>query len=296
MKQIFILWVLVSFIYGCEMENTVPSIPLDRNDVIFYSKNPDGYNALYKLEAGKETLLIGDPDYDYWWPKVSPDKTQLLVYRSSANPDKNHDDYENAELMLANIDGTELQTIIPKNKFNWNAQGVCRWNIDGTKILMAAELEENGLFQWRMVTTDVSGENPKILSDRWALDCNFSKDNNHIVFMGFKDNNLTFDLTKLELQMGTYLSEQDTLIDIVSVTSNETRDHDPDFSPDNKTIVFSAGNAIYNDVDLTLFDVDSKTETKLLDDDKANGGSMCWTSDGKHIYFHSLELFKSLLR
>lgn len=119
----------------------------ERNDTVLFSKNPNGHNALYKLEDGIQSLIFDDSRYDYWWAKVSPDKSKLLVYRSPENPDKNHDDYQNAELVIANIDGSDAQVIIEKNKFGWNAHGLARWNADETKILMAAEPAGNGLVQ-----------------------------------------------------------------------------------------------------------------------------------------------------
>ncbi len=262
-------------------------------DVLLYSKNPKGYNELYKLENGEESLVLSDPSYDYWWSKVSPDKQKMLLYRSLTNSDKNHDDYQNAELILANIDGTNAKVIIAKNDYGWNAQGVCRWNSDGSKILMCAEIETPVGLQWRLITTDAFGKNPKVLSDRWAIDANFSVDNKSIVFMGYKDNNLSIDFTELELQKGDYDALNNTVTNVVSLTQNTTRDHDPDFSPNNEQIVFSAGKEAYTDVDLVLYDMQTGKESILLNDAAANGGSMCWSTDGKNIFFHSLEVFKS---
>jgi len=273
----------------------LPKVQVEKEvaDILLYSKNPNGHNELYKLENGVESPILSDSNYDYWWPKVSPDKTKLLVYRSAVNSSKNHDDYANAELMLCNIDGSNLEVIIEKGKHEWISQGVCRWNKDGSKILMGAEIDFDGSMQWRLVVTDTNGGNPKILSNHWGIDCNFSQNNSHIYFIGFVENNLTTDLTKFELQRGEFNSVNDTLTNIISLTSNNTRDHDPDISPDNTKVVFSAGNADYSNVDLVLYDTNTKKETILLDDETANGGSMCWSSDGKTIYFHSLNLFKA---
>lgn len=265
-------------------------------DILLFSKNPKGYNELYKLEDGIESPILSDNNFDFWWPKVSPDKTKLLVYRSPVNPSKNHDDYKNAELVLSNIDGTNPKVIIEKNKHEWLSQGVCRWNKDATKILMGAEIETNGSAQWRLVITDINGDLPKVISDYWAIDCNFSVDDAFVYFIGFANNNLTTDPSKFELQRGEFDAINDTLTNIVSLTSNSTRDHDPDLSPDNKRVVFSAGNANYDNVDLVLYDIETKKETVLLDDESANGGSMCWSKDGKAIYYHSVEIGKTPFR
>jgi len=293
-KGLFLTSTFLVILISCNSEEE-PEIVIDNtpSDVLLFSKNPNGHNELYKLENAIESVILSDSNFDYWWPKVSPDKKSLLVYRSAVNSSKNHDDYANAELILANIDGSNPEVIIEKNKHGWLSQGVCRWNKDGTKILMGAEIETNGSVQWRLVTTDVNGDNPKVLSNHWGIDCNFSIDNAHIYFIGFTKNELTTDLTKFELQRGEFDSVNDTLTNITSLTVNNTRDHDPDLSPDNTKVIFSAGNAEYSDVDLVLFDTATQKEMVLLDDQKANGGSMCWSPDGQSIYFHSLDLFKS---
>lgn len=292
-KYTYILILL--FTISCGSDDTPNEIIPENQaeDILLYSKNPKGYNELYKLENGIETPIVSDPNFDYWWPKVSPDKKRMLVYRSPANPSKNHDDYANAELILCDIDGTNPKVIIEKNKHGWVSQGVCRWNKDGSKILMGAEIDTNGSVQWRLVVTDTNGDEPKILSNHWGIDCNFSPDNAFIYFIGFADNNLTPDLTKFELQRGVFDNVNDTLLNIVSLTSNNSRDHDPDIAPNDKKIVFSAGNSDYTDVDLVLYDIETETESILLNDNSSNGGSMCWSQDGERIYFHSVTLFET---
>ncbi len=295
--KIVLLLLLLPLVMACNGDDSNEEVDPDPiGDTVLYSKNPNGHNELYQLKNGIETVVLSDVNYDFWWPKVSPDKTKMLVYRSAVNPSKNHDDYANAELLLVNIDGNNPQVLIGKNENGWNAQGVCRWNKDGSEILMCAELATDIGVQWRLITTDNMGKNPKIISDRWAIDCNYSIDNNSIVFIGFADNELSLDFTSFELQKADYNAEDKTIENIVSLTQNDSRDHDPDFSPDNTKIVFSGGNAQYTDVDLKLYDLQTDQESVLLNDANANGGSMCWSPDGTYVYFHSLEVFKSPFR
>lgn len=291
---IVFLTVFAFLISSCESESTnveiIDEIENTASSKMFFSTDRNGFNELYLLENNKEVLVFSDPNYDYWWPKVSPDKSKMLVYRSAANPEKNHDDYQEAELVLAAIDGSNAVVIIEKGKHGWSGQGVARWNKDGSRILMIAEQNTPEGKQWRMVTTDNEGNNPQNLSDWWIIDPNFSIDNTTVVFMAFPDNELSFDLAELELHQADYDSESNTINTIKRLTENHTRDHDPSFSPDGKKIVFSAGNVAYANVDLTLFDIEAETEQKLLDDSGANGGSICWSLDGSEVYFHSLNL------
>lgn len=287
------LVLLVFLLSSCEKDVFVETDiknELSPQSSLLFSTDKNGHNELYRLEGDKETLLLSDPSYDYWWPKISPDKSKILIYRSAVNAEKNHDDYQEAELLLIDIDGKNEKILIEKGKHDWTGQGVCRWNIDGTKILMIAEQTFAEGKQWRMVITDTQGNNPKNLSDWWIIDPNFSIDNSQVVFMAFPENDLSFDLSKLELHIADFDTASENVSNISRLTTNFTRDHDPAFSPNGKRIVFSAGNVGYSNVDITTYDLETQEETKLVDDSGSNGGSMCWSLDGKEIYFHSLNL------
>lgn len=281
------LLILLSACGGSSSDDTTSEII---SDVILYSSNPNGNNELFRMQNGTSEVVLSDPAYDYWWPKVSPDKSQLLVYRSPHNSNKNHDDYDNADLMLFDIDGSNPQILINKGDYGWLGQGVARWNKDGSQILMATQQTVGTSTQWRLVITDEFGNNPQNLSDWWIIDPNFSPDNTSIVFMAFPNNALSFDLTQLELHQADYDDVNNSISNIRRLTSNTTRDHDPSYSPDGMKIVFSAGNAMYSDVDIVVFDIATQSESILIDDNAANGGSMDWSDDGNRLYFHSLNL------
>ena len=272
---------------GGSDENPKPS---NNSETILYSSNPNGHNELSRLQQGESQLLLSNHAYDYWWPKVSSDKSQFLVYRSAANPAKNHDNYENADLMLFDMDGNNPRMLISKGDYAWSAQGVARWNKDASKILMATQQTVGASTQWRLVMTDAQGKNPKNLSEWWIIDPNFSPDNQSIVFIAFPDNALSLDLTQLELHRADYDASNNSISNITRLSNNNTRDHDPSYSPDGSQIVFSAGNASYTNVDIVVYDVATDTESIIVNDSAANGGSMDWSNNGNRIYFHSLDL------
>jgi len=280
------------FCLSCtEDENfTTPVSPEISTEHFLYSSDKVGHNELFSFENNEEILVLSDPIYDYWWPKVSPDKSKVIFYRSIASPNQNHDNYANAELMVMNIDGSNPQVLISKGTYGWLGQGVCRWNNDGTKIIMGTVQDTPFGEQWRMVITDNLGNNPKNLSDWWIIDPNFNNQNNKVVFMAFPENELSFDLTKLELHSGDYDASNETISNIKRLTNNVTRDHDPSFPPDDSKIVFSAGNSDYSDVDIAIYDVELETQIEVLNDSSSNGGSICWSLDGEEIYFHSLNI------
>lgn len=285
---VFLVFIL-QFLTACGGSND-SNFQSSDPDILLYSSDNNGYNTLSRLENGVTQVLLDNNAYDYWWAKVTPDKSGFLVYRSPANSNKNHDDYENADLMMFDMDGNNPRTIINKGDYGWLGQGVSRWNKDGSKILMATQQTIGTNTQWRMVITDALGNNPKNLSNWWIIDPNFSPDNESIVFMAFPNNVLSFDLSQLELHRADYDAVNVSISNIERLSNNSTRDHDPSYSPDGKQIVFSAGNAAYSNVDIVVYDVATGVETIVVDDTAANGGSMDWSDDGKRIYFHSVDL------
>jgi len=219
-----LIYLLISLFYlSCAKDGEVftPQISSESNQLFLYSSDKAGHNELFRFENNQEILLLTDKSYDYWWPKVSPDKSKVLFYRSLANLNKNHDDYTKAELMVMNIDGSNPRVLISKGQYGWLGQGVCRWNKDGTKILMGTVQNTNFGEQWRLVITDDKGNNPKNLSDWWIIDPNFSNTNAEIVFMAFPNNELTFDLTKLELHKADFDSHNETITKIQKLFSRQ---------------------------------------------------------------------------
>ena len=169
---------LLIIISACT-KNQPPAEPPPGNTVIYYDKNSSTQvvSQIFKYDGIIETNLTNDLTYNYWWVRVSADKTKFLCYRSpkvnNNYLDNKSNDYANADLMVFNIDGTNPRVIIQKGKYGWSEQGVAKFSPDGTKILMAALCVDpasgNNDLHWRLIVTDVNGNNPKIISTRNSL-------------------------------------------------------------------------------------------------------------------------------
>lgn len=258
-------------------------------EVILYFSNPNGPFQLYKHEQGNDTLLINQPGYDYWWVYTSPDKTKFLTYRSDTSLPNNQNNYDAAELYLHNIDGSNPMLLIDTNTYNWEAHGVAKFSPDGSKIIMA--VQPDSVSPWYGFVTDSMGQNPKQVSNWFMVDPAWSPDGSKIVFCGFPNNNLTFDLTQLEIHVAEYNQTLDTITNIVQVTSGTGRVHDPCFSHSGSKIAFSDGNTFYTNVDIMVVDTNGANLDTLFSDNGANGGSICWSQNDSAVWFHNVTLF-----
>ena len=170
--------VLLISLSSCTKE-LPPTEPPPGNTVIYYNTNSSAQvvSQIFNYNGQSEVNLTNDLMHNYWWIKVSGDKAKFLCYRSpkvnNNYLDNKSNDYANADLMVFNIDGTNPRVIIQKGKYGWSEQGVAKFSPDGTKILMAALCVDpasgNNDLHWRLIVTDVNGNNPKIISTRNSL-------------------------------------------------------------------------------------------------------------------------------
>lgn len=68
---------------SCTSDDTTALPPDEDSSPIYYYDREENKNLqVYSYDGIKETNLVNDNSYDYWWIKVSPDKTKFLCYRS----------------------------------------------------------------------------------------------------------------------------------------------------------------------------------------------------------------------
>ena len=133
------------------------------NPELFYYSKRNGVNNIYKSDLqDDESPIIIDNDHHDWWVRISPNRQTLLWYKSPINvsSDNEFNNYEQAALWMANIDGSNPHKVIDLNDHGWSAQGVADWSPSGTQLVMAAKTGNT----WQIYLTDSGGKNPVKIS------------------------------------------------------------------------------------------------------------------------------------
>lgn len=282
---ILILFV-IAFQVSCKKKNNVPPANPPESGVkkIFFSSNATGNYEIWAKDQDMIYQITNDPAYESWWPRLSPDGSTLLFYRSPA-PGKDND-YDNAELCSIHPDATNFKVLIPKDSYSWNQQGVADWSPDGSKLVMAAQSSDDN--RWNIYITDSLGKNPDRVSQRtgFYLDPSFSPDGKKIVCAAFPADYAGVDVSRLEIfTMNTDGSDEQRL------TNDTLRDHDPYWSWDGTEIAFETavdpGYLLVGKWAIRAVKPDGSGLREVINDGNINTLPR-WSFDSKQIYFHRL--------
>jgi Tol biopolymer transport system component len=247
---------------------------------LFYYSNRDGVNNIYKSDLlGNEIPIIVDPTHHDWWIRVSPNKQTILWYKSPLNvsSDNEFNNYEEAELWMANLDGSDPRKMIDLADYNWTAQGVADWSPDGTELVMAARELNN----WGIYITDQNGENAVRISqdtNEDYADPSWSPDGQKIVFSKF-----------VGLNLEVHVMDSDGTDEIQLTDDDALQNYDPYWSPDGKELVFESKWTILDCFllgkwSIRKYNFETGLTTDVIKDDNRNGLAR-WTKDSEKIYF-----------
>ncbi len=302
MKKLFLLLLISLCLFSCKKDpDDTPNVSEDNQFDVIYDKSDKQQVVIqiFRFDGNVETKLTNDLTHNYWWPRASYDGTKFLCYRTpkkgSAQEDNNTNDYENSDLMIFNIDGSNPQVIITKGQYGWQAQGVAKFSPDGTSILMAAYCTDSARgynnIQWRLVITDINGNNPKIISPKNKVyaDPAWSPDGKRVVYVSLPDDKPNGWNEDFEIFVADYNAQTEELENEIRLTNDNLYCFDPCWSYNGKYIAFTRCqffNTPFNS-DVIRVKPDGSDEKVLLDDNLSNGVPY-WTPDDKRVYFHTL--------
>ncbi|MFI5203117.1 MAG: hypothetical protein ACHQF2_01375 [Flavobacteriales bacterium] len=250
-RSVFYLFIAI-FAFSCKKDNEKPEEPVACNStnitasdtfaLLFVTK--EGTNlAIHQLKNGIETSLISDPQYDFWWPKFSPSKQEILCYRSPGNDLTELNDFAQAELWKFNFDGTGGHMILKLSDYGWNATGYAQWSPDGKKIVMSASNEDaadNNVVHWHLYVTDTAGNNAQKISNRSSYFSypDISPDFTKITYCAYPSPIQTGTAFETELHIATLDTATWVMSSEVRVTNNTRAEEHSNYSADGLSIVF----------------------------------------------------------
>ncbi len=233
------------------------------------------------LTTSVTQTITNDPNYNYWRAEPSPDNSKLLIVRSPANISPDQENYVDCDIIKCNPDGTNMQVILANNQYGWHAFGNPHFHPFGNRILLLVQPTSSA--QWNLFTVDASGNNPQQITTTGAIDANWSPIGNKIVFVRL----VGPSLLNLEIFKANYSYATNQVSNIVQLTNDTTRNHDPCFSPNGDKIAFCAGNASLYDANIVTIDTSGNSRTDVVDDNGTHGGNVNWGTNNK-IYYHSI--------
>lgn len=258
-----------------------------------FKEIPDKYGIYTSSLEGDDTkLLIADPKREMSYASISPDKTMITFTRFN----KTHMLYEkaeetesllNTEIVIANIDGTDIESIVPPSPYVVNYASV--WSDDGKDIYYVStddvDTEKTVInrinLESRMVQTISPREfyavsSPHQVGDKLVYSVEKAKGDIHTIWLQDLNTHKARRVSLPEIPHAIIrYSHKDAI----------TGDFNPKLSPDGTKVAFTRhlGNGRFN---MIVRDLDTGKETNYSKQKSVDmvGG---WSNDGKQIvYYH----------
>lgn len=260
--------------------------PLPKDRVVFDSDRSGNYEIYVMSHEGSNVVqLTSDVKFDTWWPRVSPDRRQILFHRSPKGV--NDRDYTKVSLWVMNADGSAVRELRPVGADGWALQGHAAWSPDGRQLVMFGGKRISP----QIFVTDVQGRNPRAITSRGGqnLDPSWSPDGRTIVFTACPSS-ICF-----ERDYEIYTIDADGVGEPVRITNDKLRDHDPYYSPDGKGLAWLTQTSTKGPVgtwNIRIANADGTNLRAVTNDDQINS-KPAWSFDGALIYFHRLDAARS---
>ncbi|MBK8725457.1 MAG: PD40 domain-containing protein [Holophagaceae bacterium] len=257
---------------------------------VAFDSDRTGNYEIYLMAADGSSVrpLTSDARYDTWWPRISPDRTRILFYRTAKGL---HDsDYTKTSLWLMNADGSGQVQAIANGANGWQFQGHGEWSPDGTRIVMFGGSAPN----LNIFVTNASGQSPVAITSRSGLniDPSWSPDGATVAFISTPAGSVDAydqEVYRVPANGGA----------VTRLTNDHLIDNDPYFAPDGQTIAFltqtlppgSPGKPL-GTWGIRKIGPNGTGLGTVIDDGQINS-KPDWSTDGSLIRFHRTLYFGS---
>lgn len=265
-----------------------PAAPLASNILLFDSDRTGNYEIFAVSKATQQTWqLTCNSTWDSWWARISPDRTQVLFYRTPRGP--GHDeDYTRTNLWM--MDLTQPLSQEPTNPRLVRAAGAGGWEVQGhAEWHPSPPIKQLVMFGGtagspQIFVTDLGANVIRQVTNRRArnIDPSWSPDGSQITFIGCpkaaclpKDFEVYTIPAFAELGVGTRL------------TTNKVQDNDPYYSPDGRQIAWmkkEVAGGLLTRWNIWVMNTDGKNPIKLTNDQIS--ATPYWSRTDGGIYFH----------
>lgn len=275
---------------GGQSDGDKPAVPILAADQLVFDSDRAGNHEIFvmKTDGSGATRLTSDAAYENWWPRISPDRTKILFYRS---PKGDPENYIQASLWVMNADGTGVERLRAKGEDGWAAQGHGEWSPDGTKIATFGSVGS----ALEIFVVDARGKKPVQYTSRGGVntDVSWSPDGTKLLFNGCPGSPCTPASYEIYVMPAIPLSTPTRL------TNDGLADYDAYFSPDGTKIAWLVnvdptkfpigGGASLGAWAIRTADADGSNSSYLINDGNINS-KPAWSQDGQTIFFHRMEL------
>lgn len=294
MVPIFLFFGFLICVASCNQSssnsnNSPTPTSLSSSQLVFDSDREDGRHEIYVMntDGSQVSRLTHDAAYENWWPRISPDRSKVMFYRS---PVGIPEDYTLASLWVMNADGSSATQLRTQGEDGWTAQGHGEWSPDGTKIAMFGSANS----ALEIFVTDANGKNPVQYTNRGGIntDVSWSPDGTKLLFNGCPNSS-----SCVPANYEIYMMDAIALSAPVRITFDSLADYDPYYSPDGTKIAWlvnvdPTANVIPStSIALGRWAIRIATigsnASYLIDDGHINS-KPAWSLDSQTIYFHRM--------